>query len=72
MICEYRDGLKADYSGSLQITKGKDVNVFIKEGLIPANIRSGLDLAVEEHNCSDMRKVIDDVTTTFGSRACLH
>lgn len=72
MICTYGDGLKVNYSGSLQITKGKDVNVLIKEGFIPANLRSGLDQAASHHSCRDMRKVADDVTATFGSRACIH
>lgn len=72
MICEYRDGLKVSYSGSLQITKGKDVNVLIKQGFIPANIRSGLESAASHHNCRDMRKVAEDVTATFGNRACIH
>ena len=72
MFCEYKDGLKVNYSGSLQITKGKDVNVIIKEGYLPANIRSGLDQAASQGSCSEMRKVADDVTATFGSKACIH
>lgn len=72
MICEYKDGLKVDFSGSLQITKGKDINVIIKEGFLPANIRSGLELAASHHSCRDMRKVANDVTATFGSKACIH
>jgi hypothetical protein len=72
MICEYEDGLKVNFSGSLQITKGKDVNVLIKEGFIPANIRNDLSQAAGNHNCRDMRKVADDVTATFGNRACIH
>jgi hypothetical protein len=72
MICEYKDGLKVNYSGSLQITKGKDVNVLIKAGYIPANIKGGLDLAAGNHSCRDMRKVARDVTATFGNRACIH
>jgi len=72
MICEYKDGLKVNYSGSLQITKGKDVNVIIKDGFIPTNIKSGLETAASNHSCRDMRKVADDVTATFGSRACIH
>ncbi|MDD2541635.1 MAG: hypothetical protein PHH28_11420 [Desulfuromonadaceae bacterium] len=72
MICTYKDGLKVSYSGSLQITKGKDVNVLIKEGYIPANVRSSLDLATSSHSCRDMRKVAKEVTATFGTRACIH
>lgn len=72
MVCEYKDGLKVNFSGSLQITKGKDVNVFIKEGFMPANIRSGLEGAANHSSCSDLRKIADDVMTTFGKRACIH
>ena len=72
MICEFNDGLKVSYSGSLQITKGKDVNILIKEGAIPVDFRNDLARAVGHHSCSDMRKVADDVTVTFGNRACIH
>jgi hypothetical protein len=72
MICEYRDGLKVHYSGTLQITKGKDVNVLIKEDFIPSNIKSGLDKAASHHSCSDLRKVADDVRATYGNRVCVH
>jgi hypothetical protein len=34
MRCEYSDGLKVDYSGSLKIIKGAEINVFMKEGVI--------------------------------------
>jgi hypothetical protein len=72
MICEFSDGLKVNYSGSLQITKGKDVNVMIKDTFIPSNIKNGLDTAASQHSCSDMRKVADEVTATFGKRVCIH
>ena len=72
MVCEYRDGLKVNYSGSLQITRGKDVNVLIKADFIPSNIKSGLDSAASRHSCSDLRKVADDVTATYGTRVSVH
>jgi len=37
MKCEFSDGLKVNYSGPLQILKGQEVNVFIKEAKIPAH-----------------------------------
>lgn len=61
-----------DFSGSLQITKGNDINMIIQEGFLPANIRSGLELAARHHSCRDMRKVANDVTATLGSKACIH
>ncbi|RII31156.1 MAG: hypothetical protein CXR30_04960 [Geobacter sp.] len=72
MRCEYKDGMKVDYSGSLHITKGQDVNVYMKEGVIPANIRSELDRASANFSCEDIRKCANEVTATVGNRACIH
>jgi hypothetical protein len=72
MRCEYDDGLKVRYTGPLQITKGQEVNVFIKEDLIPGNIKSDLDMALFKNSCGDMRDVAETVTKTFGNRACIH
>lgn len=72
MRCEYNDGLKVDYSGSLRITQGSDVNVYIKEGFIPANIKSGLDEAANSFNCSEMREISQTVRQTVGDRVCIH
>jgi len=72
MRCEYNDGLRVDYSGSLKITSGSDVNVFMKEGHIPADIKGRLDTAAAGFNCSDMRKIADTVRETVGDRACVH
>jgi hypothetical protein len=72
MRCEYDDGLKVDYSGSLRINKGEEVNVYMKEGLIPASIKSGLDAAASHSSCSELRQVARTVTETVGSKACIH
>ncbi len=72
MKCEFSDGLKVKYSGPLQIMKGQDVNVFIKEERIPDDIKSDLDMALFKNSCSDMRAIADTVTKTFGKRACIH
>jgi hypothetical protein len=72
MRCEYDDGMKVRYTGPLQITKGQDVNVFIKEELIPDGIKSDLDTALYRNSCSAMRDVAETVTKTFGNRACIH
>lgn len=72
MKCEYRDGLTVKYSGPLQITKGQEVNVFIKEEFIPDGIKSDLDIALHRNSCGEMRKVAERVTSKFGSRACIH
>ncbi|MBK5275716.1 MAG: hypothetical protein JJE30_11765 [Desulfuromonadales bacterium] len=72
MKCEYSDGLSVNYSGPLQILKGQDVNVFIKEARIPGQIKEDLDTAVFSHSCSSMRTIAETVTKTFGNRACIH
>jgi len=72
MKCEYGDGLKVNYSGPFQVTKGKDVNVFIKEEMIPNSIKDDLDMALFKNSCRDMREVAETVTKTFGPKACVH
>ena len=72
MKCEYSDGLKVKYTGPLQITKGQDVNVFIKEGLLPDGIKNDLERALFKNSCGEIRKVAETVTKTYGNRACIH
>ena len=72
MKCEYGDGLKVNYSGPLQITKGKEVNVFIKEALIPNGIKDDLEMALFKNSCKDMREVAETVRKTYGNKACIH
>jgi len=72
MRCEFKDGLKVNYSGPLQITKGADVNVFIKEARIPDSIKNDLDIALYKNSCGDMRTIAETVTRSFGNRACIH
>ncbi len=71
MRCEYKDGWNIDYSGSLHITKGTDIDVFMEEGYIPANIKVELDDANSRNSCDHLRKIGELVTDTVGSRACL-
>jgi len=72
MRCEYKDGLKVNYAGALHIIKGSEVNVFMKEGLIPANIKGKLDAAASSFSCEEMRKAAQELTDTVGKRACIH
>lgn len=72
MKCAYSDGLKVNYAGQLQITKGQDINVFIKEAFIPDGIKSDLDMALFKNSCGDMRSIAETVTKTYGKRACIH
>ncbi len=71
MRCEYKDGWIIDFSGSLHITKGDEINVFMEEGYIPANIKHELDEASRENSCDYLRKIGQVVTDTVGAKACL-
>lgn len=72
MRCEYGDGLKVDYAGSLHIKKGNEIDVYMKDGFIPANIKTDLERATQANSCDDMRRVAKSVTDTVGNRACIH
>lgn len=56
MECEYADGLKVVYSGSIRITKADDVNLFVKKRSIPANVMGVLQTAVQNNSCNELRK----------------
>jgi len=72
MKCEYGDGVKVNYTGPLQITKGQEINVFIKEAFIPGDIKRDLDSALYRNSCGEMRTIAETVTKKFGNRACIH
>jgi len=67
MRCEYNDGLKVDYSGSLRITKGDEVNVFLSANEIPLNIQGELHEAALHDNCGELKHVAQEVTDIVGS-----
>lgn len=72
MKCEYKDGLTVKYTGPLQVTKGKEINILIKEEAIPEDIQLDLDMALFKDSCVDMRAIADTVQKTYGNRACIH
>lgn len=72
MKCVYNDGLRVEYKGSLLIKNDNDINVYIKEGLLPRNLKGELDVALLNFNCSEMRKAAKTVTDKVGKRACIH
>jgi len=72
MKCEYKDGIKVKYTGPLQVTKGQEVNIFIKEEMIPEDIRLDLEMALFKDSCVDMRVIAETVQKTYGNRACIH
>jgi hypothetical protein len=65
MRCEYKDDFKIDYSGSLHITKGDGVDLVVKGGQIPANIKSCLDSAVTRNNCHELRAASKALISTL-------
>ena len=65
MRCEYKDGFNVDYSGSLRITKGDDINVYVKESFFPADVKSGLEAASAHNNCGELRQAAQKATDTI-------
>jgi copper(I)-binding protein len=66
MRCEYNDGLKVSYSGTLRINNGSDVNVYLAQGEIPSELQGELHDAEIRHSCSEMRDVAQKVTDVVG------
>jgi hypothetical protein len=65
MKCEYDDGFKVDYSGSLRITKGEDVNIFVKKKFIPAKAMGALQSAARHNNCDELRLAAHEATVAI-------
>jgi hypothetical protein len=72
MKCKYSDGMKVDYSGFLHIRKGDEINVYMKQDFIPANIRNDLERASRDNRYDDFRKIAFAVTDIVGSKVCIH
>jgi hypothetical protein len=70
MNCKYNDGLKVEYSDSLHVTMGEDINVFIEKDYIPSNIKHYLRTACDNSDCDEVRKIAEAVTNTVGRKAC--
>lgn len=56
MRCEYDDGFRVNYSGSLSITKGGEVVLFVKESFIPSAVKSVLEAAALHNSCGELRE----------------
>jgi hypothetical protein len=69
MICEYNDGFKVDYAGSLKITKGNDISFSVKESSIPANVKSGLVAAAAHNSCGELRQAAQRATGLISGAA---
>ncbi len=72
MKCAYNDGLTVSYTGSVQILKGNEINVYVNESRLSDDMKVDLEMALFRNSCSDMRKIADTVTNTFGRKACVH
>lgn len=72
MRCEYRDGMKVNYTGPLQITRGNDINVFISEGRLTPAMKDDLEMALFRNSCTSFKEVADEAMKSYGNRACIH
>jgi hypothetical protein len=71
MKCEYSDGVRIEYSGSLSVRKGTEICGYLaKKDAIPESFRYELDTAVRGNNCGDLRKIAMAFAMDCG-RVCL-
>jgi len=67
MKCTYDDGLRVDYTGSLHISKGKDVDLVLKAEDIPERYKEELEGAVRHNSCGELKSTALKVTDAVGS-----
>lgn len=67
MRCEYNDGLKVDYSGSLHISKGSDVDLVLHAEEIPENLKGVLQKAELHKSCDELRNAALEVSDAVDS-----
>ncbi len=71
MKYEFDDGMVVDYSGSIHITKGTEIDIFMEEDFIPVNIKKDLEEATRRNSHDEVRKIAWLVADTVGYKACL-
>jgi predicted transcriptional regulator len=64
-LFEFDDGMMVEFTGSIVIKKGNEINVYIKEGFVPLKIKE--DLEVMSRIGSDVRKLVQVVTDAVGT-----
>jgi hypothetical protein len=64
-LFEFDDGMVVEFTGSILIKKGNDINVYIKEGFVPSKIKE--DLEVMNRIGGDVRKLVEVITDAVGS-----
>jgi len=73
MRCEFKDGMTIDYSGSLRVRTGNSiVGVLMKETGLPDTIKNVLDNAARNQNCSELRRLTEELTRTDCGRVCIN
>lgn len=63
MRCDYKDDFKIDYSDSVHITKGDGVDLVVKAGEIPTNVKLCFDSAVSRNSCHELRAAAKALTS---------
>lgn len=64
-LFEFDDGMMVEFTGSILIKKGNDINVYIKEGFVPLKIKEDLELM--SRIGSDVRKLVQVITDAVGT-----
>jgi hypothetical protein len=73
MRCEFKDGMRIDYSGSLRVRTGNNIaGVLMKETGLPDTIKNVLDNAARNQNCSELRRLTEELTRTDCGRVCIN
>jgi hypothetical protein len=70
MKIEFEDGLVFNFTGSIHITKGNDVDITIKEEFVPVRLKADLNQITSQIN-REIKKIAMLITDTIGCRICL-
>lgn len=70
MKIEFADGLVFNFTGSIHITKGNDIDITIKEEFVPVKLKADLRQITSQIN-HDIKKIVLMITDTLGCRICL-
>jgi len=57
MSYRFDDGMLVEYNGSVHITRGNEIDLFIEEGFIPVKIKADLNEATSKDNRDNIRKL---------------
>lgn len=71
MSYRFDDGTVVDYSGSLRITRGDTVNVYLAEDFVPRRIKEDLAEATRVNNLEKIREIAKLVTNNVGFKVCM-